>query len=924
MGALWDLAARTGMTCFGTSAALHRRLHEGRRRAGRGPRPVALRASARPARRSRPRASSGSTSTSARTPGCSRPAAAPTCAPRSSAACPLLPVYRASCRRRSLGAKVEAWDEDGHAVIDEVGELVITEPMPSMPIYFWGDDGRLAASARRTSRCTPGCGATATGSASPTRGTAVIYGRSDSTINRGGVRMGTSEIYRAVLALDEVARRAGRGHPRDGRRTSWMPLFVVLREGAELDDDARSREIAQARSARTARRATCPNEVHADRRGAAHALGQDARGAGQADPDGRRRPSRRRAATRSRTRRRWTSSSSSPPTARSDRAGLRPAAGSSRRAPARLERSPSARASGAPSPPPAGAVVTRARAPTARCGAPTPRAAAAAGLPLAHRRARRRAGRRHGLPWHIYPRRRRHLPAPRTAAGPGRRTPSRWPLSGGAAARPAIRFAPTARSPAPTGSSGARHATARAARRRGARGCRARSTTAATSASATPGRAGARTIRPALGAFNHEAACVDPVGRHLYLTEDQPDGALYRFTPDALSGPQRGAARGRRRGGARQRRLARLPTPDQRATPGRRSRARAGSTAARASGSLRARLLLDQGRQPRVGVRRAAGRSRCSTRPSAGSPLRGVDNLTVTLRGRAVRVRGRRQHGDLRDLGRADRRSVPAATGAAAQGPAGRGNELAGVAFSPAGDRMYFSAQRAFGFGVTVRGPRPVRGRRRASFTAGAATPVGPAAAAAEDRHGAGDLGRPAAHARLRRRGPQQRGRQRSRGAAHGRARARPGAARVGRPPAPGDAREGAQAGAPGPHRAAVDGRPADRGAAARPARHAFPPDRPGARRGRPRARLRAFDQGAAAARTVDGCEPVRRGVACPESDPQRRENRDVPGHPWPDRRGGRRGNRLAESTSPGSGGPSTSGSWTPTKAAASGPATGS
>ena len=120
---------------------LHRRLHEGRGRAGLRPRPLARCArSARPARRSRPRASSGSTTTSAPTPGCSRPRAAPTSAPRSSAACPILPVYRGELQARSLGCAVEAWDEDGKAVIDEVGELVITEPMPSMPVFFWGDE----------------------------------------------------------------------------------------------------------------------------------------------------------------------------------------------------------------------------------------------------------------------------------------------------------------------------------------------------------------------------------------------------------------------------------------------------------------------------------------------------------------------------------------------------------------------------------------------------------------------------------------------------------------------------------------------------------------------------------------------------------------------------------------------------------------
>jgi acetoacetyl-CoA synthetase len=71
------------------------------------------------------------------------------------------------------------------------------------------------------------------------RGTAIIYGRSDSTINRGGVRMGTSEIYRAVLAVDDVVDALVVDVPRPGT-DGWMPLFVVLREGASLDDDLQS------------------------------------------------------------------------------------------------------------------------------------------------------------------------------------------------------------------------------------------------------------------------------------------------------------------------------------------------------------------------------------------------------------------------------------------------------------------------------------------------------------------------------------------------------------------------------------------------------------------------------------------------------------------------------------------------------------
>jgi acetoacetyl-CoA synthetase len=154
----------------------------------------------------------------------------------------VLPVFRGELQGRALGAAVEAWDEDGNPVIDEVGELVVTEPMPSMPVFFWGDpDGsRYRAS---YFEMFPGVWRHGDWIEITSRGTAVIYGRSDSTINRSGVRMGTSEIYRAVLDVDEVLDALVVDVPRPGTE-GWMPLFVVLRDGAQLDDDLR-REIAR-------------------------------------------------------------------------------------------------------------------------------------------------------------------------------------------------------------------------------------------------------------------------------------------------------------------------------------------------------------------------------------------------------------------------------------------------------------------------------------------------------------------------------------------------------------------------------------------------------------------------------------------------------------------------------------------------------
>jgi acetoacetyl-CoA synthetase len=146
---------------------------------------------------------------------------------------PTLPVYRGELQARALGAKVEAWSEDGHAVVGEVGELVITEPMPSMPLYLWGDEegSRYRESYFSTF---PGVWRHGDWIEITERGTAIITGRSDATINRGGVRMGTSELYRSVLALEEVLDALVVDVP-DGEG-SRMTLFVVLREGAVLDD----------------------------------------------------------------------------------------------------------------------------------------------------------------------------------------------------------------------------------------------------------------------------------------------------------------------------------------------------------------------------------------------------------------------------------------------------------------------------------------------------------------------------------------------------------------------------------------------------------------------------------------------------------------------------------------------------------------
>jgi acetoacetyl-CoA synthetase len=128
---------------------------------------------------------------------------------------------------------VEAWSEDGKAVIGEVGELVCTQPIPSMPLYFWNDkdNARYISSYFDMYK---GVWRHGDWLKIGTDGGCIIYGRSDATINRFGLRMGTSEIYSAVEALPEVLDSMVVDLEYLGR-DSYMPLFVVLREGIALD-----------------------------------------------------------------------------------------------------------------------------------------------------------------------------------------------------------------------------------------------------------------------------------------------------------------------------------------------------------------------------------------------------------------------------------------------------------------------------------------------------------------------------------------------------------------------------------------------------------------------------------------------------------------------------------------------------------------
>ncbi|MCF3944793.1 acetoacetate--CoA ligase [Oceanobacillus alkalisoli] len=145
---------------------------------------------------------------------------------------PILPVYAGELQCRGLGAKVESFDEAGLAHIDEVGELVLTEPFPAMPIFFWDD----AAGTRLYESyfdLYDGIWSHGDYIKVTNRGTCVIYGRSDATINRGGIRIGTSEIYRAVDKIPEIEDSLIVDIPSPSG-DSITPLFIVLKEGYEL------------------------------------------------------------------------------------------------------------------------------------------------------------------------------------------------------------------------------------------------------------------------------------------------------------------------------------------------------------------------------------------------------------------------------------------------------------------------------------------------------------------------------------------------------------------------------------------------------------------------------------------------------------------------------------------------------------------
>lgn len=146
---------------------------------------------------------------------------------------PTVPIRAGTISVRCLGAAIEAWNEYGTPVVDEVGELVVTRPMPSMPIRLWNDpDGTKYEDAYYSMY--PGIWRQGDWITLSADGTVIIHGRSDSTLNRNGVRMGSGDIYAAVDTMTEVAEALVLGvEQSDG--TYWMPLFVHLADGHRLD-----------------------------------------------------------------------------------------------------------------------------------------------------------------------------------------------------------------------------------------------------------------------------------------------------------------------------------------------------------------------------------------------------------------------------------------------------------------------------------------------------------------------------------------------------------------------------------------------------------------------------------------------------------------------------------------------------------------
>lgn len=152
---------------------------------------------------------------------------------------PMWPVYSGEIQCRALGCKLEAFNENVKSVTEEVGEMVITQPMPSMPVTFWNDP-EFKRYNESYFEMFPGVWRHGDWTKITPRHGVIIYGRSDATLNRGGVRMGTSEIYRAVDKVKEVKDSLIICIEKEGGQF-WMPLFVVMHEGLTLTEEIKKK-----------------------------------------------------------------------------------------------------------------------------------------------------------------------------------------------------------------------------------------------------------------------------------------------------------------------------------------------------------------------------------------------------------------------------------------------------------------------------------------------------------------------------------------------------------------------------------------------------------------------------------------------------------------------------------------------------------
>jgi acetoacetyl-CoA synthetase len=160
--------------------------------------------------------------------------------------CPLEEVYAGEIQCRALGCAMESWDDNGHPLTDEVGEMVVTQPMPSMPVFFWNDKGNKRYQDSYFDLF-PGIWRHGDWLKITPRNSLVILGRSDATLNRQGVRIGTAEIYRSINKIEDI-KDSLIVNIEQPNGDHYMPLFVVLQEGVDLDDELIGKVKKQLRS----------------------------------------------------------------------------------------------------------------------------------------------------------------------------------------------------------------------------------------------------------------------------------------------------------------------------------------------------------------------------------------------------------------------------------------------------------------------------------------------------------------------------------------------------------------------------------------------------------------------------------------------------------------------------------------------------